>query len=150
MSQREHPTTPANGTSRPENPLPAARTEVPDSEVVPRAKRRSFTTAYKLRILSEADRCRKPGEIGALLRHEGLYSSNLTAWRRQREAGELGTKKRGKPAADPAAKELKKLRRENERLQKRLEKTETIIEVQKKLSVLLGLTSDDHQKGGAK
>ena len=150
MSQHQTNTTPSNGVKRPEHPAP-------DAEVVPQqepqqeqAKRRSFTTAYKLRILAEADRCRKPGEIGALLRREGLYSSNLTAWRRRREAGELGTKKRGKPALDPAAKEMKKLRLENERLQKRLEKAETIIEVQKKLCALLGLSSEENPKSGTK
>jgi transposase-like protein len=89
--------------------------------------------------LHEADHCTHPGQIGALLRREGLYSSHLTTWRRQREQGELGTRKRGHPAADPAVKEVVRLRRENARLQVRLEQAETIIAVQKKLCSLLGL-----------
>jgi transposase len=123
-----HPTHP-NGT-------PA----VPQTEVVARPKRRTFSAAYKRSILEEADRCTQPGEIGALLRREGLYSSNLTTWRRQRERGELDGAKRGRKPASDEAKELKRLQRENQRLKQKLEQAETIIEVQKKLSQLLGLT----------
>lgn len=117
----------------------------PETEVTPRPKRRQFSAAYKLRILEEADQCTESGEIGALLRREGLYSSNLTRWRRQREEGQLQgltPKKRGRKKAerDERADELEKLRREKARLEERLEKAETIIEVQKKLSALLGLT----------
>jgi transposase len=115
--------------------------EVPDPEVVPRAKRRQFSAKYKLRILSEADQCTQRGEIGALLRREGLYSSHLTTWRKQRDRGQLEgltPKKRGRKP-DPQAAELARLQRENERLQARLEQAETIIEVQKKLSQMLGL-----------
>ena len=117
---------------------------VPDPEVVPMAERRRFSVEYKLRILEEAEQCTEPGEIGALLRREGLYSSYLSRWRRARERGSLNAlrpQKRGrKPSADPKlAKEVADLRRENERLQKKLETAETIIEVQKKLSQLLGL-----------
>jgi len=115
--------------------------EVPDPEVVPRAKRRQFSAKYKLRILSEADQCTQRGEIGALLRREGLYSSHLTTWRRQRDRGQLAgltPKKRGRKP-DPQAAELTRLQRENERLKARLEQAETIIEVQKKLSQMLGL-----------
>jgi transposase-like protein len=115
--------------------------EVPDPEVVPQAKRRQFSAKYKLRILTEADQCIQRGEIGALLRREGLYSSHLTTWRRQRERGQLAgltPKKRGhKP--DPQAVELARVQRENERLKARLGQAETIIEVQKKLSQMLGL-----------
>jgi len=118
---------------------------VPDPEVVQRAKRRFFTTGYKLRILNAADGC-KQGEIGALLRREGLYSSNLSTWRRQRERGELGQKKRGRPGIDPKVKEVARLRAQNARLAVKLEQAETIIEVQKKLSVLLGLTNEATQK----
>lgn len=110
-----------------------------DSEVVPRATRRRFSTSYKLRILAQADRCTKKGEIGALLRGEGLYSSHLSTWRTQRDQGELGSKKLGRPAGDPSEKEMAHLRRENERLQAKLDKAEIIIDVQKKLSSLLGL-----------
>ena len=115
--------------------------EVPDPEVVPRAKRRQFSAKYKLRILTEADQCTQQGEIGALLRREGLYSSHLTTWRRQRDRGQLAglsSKKRGRKP-DPQAAELARLQRENEQLKARLEQAETIIEVQKKLSQMLGL-----------
>jgi len=115
--------------------------EVPDPEVVPGAKRRHFSAKYKLRILTEADQCSGRGEIGALLRREGLYSSHLTSWRRQRDRGQLAgltPKKRGRKP-DPQAAELARLQRENARLKARLEQAETIIEVQKKLSQMLGL-----------
>jgi len=115
--------------------------EVPDPEVVAQAKRRRFTAKYKQQILEEVDQCDQPGQIGALLRREGLYSSHLTTWRRQRAAGQLQglrSKKRGRKP-DPQAAELAQLRRENERLKVRLEQVETIIEVQKKLSQMLGL-----------
>ena len=115
--------------------------EVPDPEVVPRAKRRQFSAKYKLRILTEADQCTQRGEIGALLRREGLYSSHLTTWRRQRDRGQLAgltPEKRGRKP-DPQADELARLQRENEQLKARLEQAETIIEVQKKLSQMLGL-----------
>ena len=126
------------------------KSEVPNPEVVPQAKRRRFNAKYKLRILEEADACREPGEIGAMLRREGLYSSYLTAWRRQREQGQLDAlsrKKRGrKPSIDEAlAKELDALKRENQRLESRLQQAETIIEVQKKLSGLLGLALNENQ-----
>jgi transposase-like protein len=107
---------------------------------VARPKRRNFSAAYKLRILDEADRCTEPGAVGALLRREGLYSSNLTTWRRQRERDELAGAKRGRKPASDEAKERKRLERENQRLKRKLEQAETIIEVQKKLSQLLGLT----------
>jgi transposase-like protein len=120
--------------------------KIPDPEVVPRAKRRQFTTEYKLRILEEADCCTEPGQIGALLRREGLYSSHLSKWRKlrarwQREA--LAPQKRGRPPQDPTAAELAQLRRENERLRAQLEQAELIIDVQKKLAQLLGLGTDE-------
>lgn len=118
---------------------------VPDPEVVPKAKRRQFTAEYKLRIVREADACTEPGQIGSLLRREGLYSSYLCTWRRQREEGPLqalSSKKRGRKGQDPSAEELAQLQRENERLRARLEQAEIIIGVQKKLSKLLGLTMD--------
>lgn len=119
---------------------------IPDSEVRPKAERRRFTAEYKLRILTEADACRKRGEIGALLRREGLYSSHLDKWREQRRSGALqalAPQKRG-PKPDPQAAEIAQLRRENERLQQRLQRAETIIEVQKKLSALLGLPTSEN------
>ena len=115
--------------------------QYPDPEVTPKAKRRRFKAEYKLRILAEADGCTQPGEIGALLRREGLYSSHLTTWRWQREEGQLqglSGRKRGRKA-DPQAAEVARLRRENEQLQGRLNQAEVIIDVQKKLSGLLGL-----------
>jgi len=122
--------------------------KVPDPEVVPQAKRRRFTAEYKLRILEEVDQCQEPGAIGALLRQEGLYSSYLTSWRRQRAADQLQglrPKKRGRKP-DPQAVELARLQRENERLKARLEQAETIIEVQKKLCWLLDLPTAERDE----
>jgi transposase len=114
-----------------------------DPEVVPKATRRQFSAAEKLRVLHEADACTQPGQIGALLRREGLYSSQLAKWRRLRARGQLQAltpQQRGpKVVADPLADELASLRRENARLQAQLTRAETIIDVQKKLSQLLGL-----------
>lgn len=123
-------------------------TKIPDPEVVPKAKRRQFTAKYKLRIVEEADACTEAGEIGALLRREGLYSSHLSNWRQLRKDGQLqalSAKKRGRKAQDPSVAELAKLRRENERLRARLEQAEMIIDVQKKLSQLLGLTPTESE-----
>ena len=122
----------------------AAASERSDPEVLEKARRRRFTAKYKRGILEEAERC-GPGQIGALLRREGLYSSHLTTWRRQREAGALealGPRKRGRKATvrDARAQRLGELERENERLRHRLAQAETIIEVQKKVSSLLGIT----------
>ena len=119
----------------------------PDPEVPAKARRRRFTAKYKLRILAKADRCSKPGDVGKLLRQEGLYSSLLARWREQREAGALAAltpKKRGrKPRpVDPQAKRVAELERENARLRQRLEKAETIIEVQEKLSLILGMEEE--------
>jgi transposase-like protein len=118
----------------------------PDPEVVPKAKRRQFTAKYKLRILEEADRCTERGQIGKLLRREGLYSSHLSKWRQQRARGQLqglAPKKRGRKGQDPSVAELARLRRENERLRVQLEQAEVIIDVQKKLAKLLGLNTDE-------
>lgn len=114
----------------------------PDPEVAPKAQRRRFSAQYKLDILTEADNCTERGAIGALLRREGLYSSHLTTWRKQREDGVLnglqGPKRGRKP--DPQAARIAQLRRENEQLRSRLERAEQIIDVQKKLAQLLGTT----------
>lgn len=120
--------------------------QAPEPEVLPRAKRRQFSAEYKLQILEEADGCTKRGQIGALLRREGLYSSHLHKWRQQRSLGQLeglSAKRRGRKAPDPTEAEMARLRRENERLRARLEQAELIIDVQKKLSGLLGLTEDE-------
>lgn len=120
----------------------AGQTERPDSEV--KTPYRRFSAKEKLRILEEADACTEPGEIGALVRREGIYSSYLSRWRRARDRGQLdglGGKKRGpKRGVDQElAAENAALRRENKRLGRRLKQAETIIEVQKKLSQMLGL-----------
>jgi transposase len=123
-------------------PQPPARPR-PDPEVVASAKRRTFTAAYKLRILAEADTAAAhPGAIGALQRREGLYSSHLVTWRREREAGilkGLTPRQRGpKSKRNPQDEEMQRLRRENQRLTERLRKAEIIIDVQKKVGALLG------------
>jgi transposase len=119
-----------------------------DPEVNAKPERRRFSAEYKRRILEEADACTEAGQIGALLRREGLYSSNLVHWRRQRAEGALkalSPKKRG-PKPDPLADENAALRRRIERLEADLKRAETIIEVQKKLSELLGLPDPSGQK----
>ena len=126
-----------------------AKPHVTDSEVVPRARRRHLSNADKRRILDAADRCTKPGEIGALMRREGVYSSSLSTWRRQREVAELAAlapQKRG-PKLDANRTEtlhIAQLTRENERLKSRLDKAMLVIEVQKKLATLWGYTLDDN------
>lgn len=119
-----------------------------DSEVKSKADRRKFTAEYKLRILAEADACTETGQVGALLRREGLYSSHLTHWRQHRADGSLkalSPKKRG-PKPDPMAAENTALRRRIERLESDLKRAETIIEFQKKLCEILGLTDPGSQK----
>ena len=117
-----------------------------DPEVVERAARRRFTPQYKLRIVRQAEQCSTPGEVGALLRREGLYSSNLSAWRKQRDSGALASMsatKRGRRAKlSVQDKELEGLRRDNERLRGKLVQAEKIIEEQKKLSEVLGVSLD--------
>jgi len=119
----------------------------PDPEVCEKKPRRRFTAAYKLRILKEFDACTQPVEKGTLLRREGLYHSNICTWSRQREKGELqglAPKKRGRKVkeANPLAKSVAQLERENRRLNEKLRKAETIIEVQKKVSEILGISQD--------
>jgi transposase len=117
---------------------------VEEVEVVAKAERRRFTAEYKLRVLHEADRCKQPGEIGALLRREGLYWSNLITWRKQRQSGELaglrgkrrGPKRREK---NPLANRVRELERENVQLKRRAERAEGIVELQKKVSEILGI-----------
>lgn len=116
----------------------------PDPEVPEKATRRKFSAEYKLRILRLADSCTDSGSLGSLLRKEGLYSSHLTTWRRQRKQGMLKglePAKRGRKATEPnpLMPELARLRKENQRLEKRLKRAELIIEVQKKVSQMLGL-----------
>ena len=116
----------------------------PDPEVPEKKRRRKFTAKYKLSILAEADLCTEPGQLGALLRREGLYSSHLTTWRRQREEGlldALSPKKRGrkKKFKNPLADQVARLERDNRRLQQKLKQAELIIEAQKKMSEILGV-----------
>jgi transposase len=111
---------------------------VPDPEVTEKAVRRRFSAEYKLRILKEADACTKQGQLGALLRREGLYSSNLTLWRRQIDEG-LVSKKRGPAtrAPDPNVRRIAQLEKDTARLTHKLKQAELIIEVQKKVAALL-------------
>ncbi len=113
---------------------------VADPELVERARRRRFTAEYKLRVLREADACSRPGEVGALLRREGLYSSLLTEWRRAREVGALEAleRPRGRRAPHPLEAENATLRRRAERAEAELEKARKVIEVQGNVSALLG------------
>ena len=118
---------------------------IPDPEVTDKAERRRFTAKYKLSVLQQVDASTEPGSKGAILRREGLYSSNLNTWRRQRDEGSLAAltpKQRGRKAvpADPVSLENEQLRKENARLAKRLKQAELIIDVQKKVSQLLGIT----------
>jgi len=114
------------------------------TEVTEKAKRRTFPVEYKRKIVKEADACKAPGDIGALLRREGLYSSQLANWRAARERGELAvgaaTKKRGPTATppDPRDKKIAEQEREIARLTKRAERAEAITEIQKKVAALLG------------
>jgi transposase len=117
------------------------------------AQRRRFTAEEKLRILEEADACTEPGEVGSLLRREGIYSSYLTKWRRARDRGQLsvgdGQKRGPNPSSDAALRrELAKLQREKKQLQARLDQAQTIIDVQKKLSTLLGLNLEESESDG--
>lgn len=111
-----------------------------DPELVQRALRRRFDAAYKLRVLGEADACTEPGEIGALLRREGLYSSLLSGWRTQRELGALAAleKPRGRPHGDPRDRQISELRRQIERLEGDLATARRVCEVQGNVSALLG------------
>jgi len=115
----------------------------PNPEVLARAKRRTYTGEFKQKVLAEADQARGSGEIGAVLRRHGLYSSHLTKWRQERKSGileGLAPQKRGpKSKANPLTAENQKLQRANERLTDRLRKAEIIIDVQKKVAMLLGL-----------
>jgi len=119
-----------------------------DPEVTERAKRRRFTAEYKLRILRKADACKGDGDIGALLRREGLYSSQLAAWRRRRdELAKSGLKasKRG-PKGKVVDPRIKQLTRENARLKRRLERVELMLDIQKKASEMLGIPLNQPNK----
>lgn len=141
-----------SGGSGREGASTVANARRPDPEVTPQARRRTLTAKYKLSILEKVDACRDPGQLGSLLRREGLYSSSLKRWRRQREKGSLtglAPRQRG-PRPDPDKELLKrvaKLEKENQRLADKLEKAELIIEVQKKWHDCWGPSSRRTGKG---
>ncbi len=142
------------GHEKPAEPGDEHRPVVPEPEVEEKATRRRFSAEYKLQVLREIESCPEGG-IGAILRREGLYSSHIITWRKQRDQGMLSglaPKKRGpktKKRKDPIALENAKLRREAERLKQRLEQAEKIIAVQKKVSEILGIplrTPEDEER----
>ena len=118
----------------------------PDPEVIDKPSRRRFSPSYKLRILEEVDGCTEPGEVGRILRREGLYSSSLATWRKAARNGSLRalSKKRGrKPERNPLDEKVRKLERQNARLENELRKAHLIIDVQGKVAGLLGISLDD-------
>jgi transposase-like protein len=130
------------GSTMATSPVPAMPMTAPDPEVRAVAKRRQFTAAYKLAVVEEADRCSSPGAIGALLRREGLYSSHLTMWRRERAAGALaalGVRRGRKARLTAEQRRIVELQSRCARLERELAQAHTIVEVQKKLCTLLGL-----------
>ena len=145
---------PQGGPPKEVNSPQAVASVLPDPEVPAKAARRRFTAEYKLRVLTLADACNEPGCLGKLLRREGLYASNLDTWQRQRERGvltALSPKKRGRKESvrDPLHAENEKLRKENERLTSRLRQAEIIIDVQKKISQILGIPLATPENGGS-
>lgn len=151
-NKEKQPTLRALGGADQQAQEPPHTSSPPESEVIAKAQRRQFTSEYKLRILREAGSSRNSGDIGALLRREGLYSSLLTTWRRQREKGRLNAatgQQRGPRGSlkTPAEVELGLQRKENRRLAKRLARAELVIEIQKKVSELLGVSLPPLPKG---
>ena len=143
---------PAPGVEERSDEAPGAgggtRAAPPDPEVVAKPTRRQFTAEYRLRVLEEADRCTEPGEVGRLLRREGLYSSHLTAWRKARRKGSLqglSSKKRGaKPSErNPLDAKVRALEAKVARLEKELHTAHTILDVQGKVAGLLGFNLND-------
>jgi len=146
------PTTAAAAT--PEGLAAGNGKPMPDPGVPEKPVRRRFTAEYKIRVLREADRCAEPGQLGALLRREGLYSSHLSTWRQQRDEGTLAgltPKRRGRKANPdaPLIAENQRLKRETQRLAAKLRQAETIIEVQKKLSEMLGIPLPPSDSSGS-
>lgn len=139
---------PALGVEERSDETPSAGAGRPDPEVVAKPTRRQFSAAYRLRILEEAERCTEPGEVGRLLRREGLYSSHLTQWRRARREGSLAglaPRKRGvKPApGNPLDGKVRALEAKVARLEKELRTAHTILDVQGKVAGLLGFSLND-------
>jgi len=149
--ERSEPELPGGGATSAAAEAP--KSARPDPEVLPQAKRRRYSAKYKLEILKKTDALAESGEVGALLRREGLYYSHLRTWRRQREEGSLAglaPKKRG-PKPDPdreVRQRIAQLEKENRRLADRLEKAELIIDVQKKISRILGIEQPPYEKEG--
>ncbi len=142
-------------THRQTDPTAGHEAVPPSPEVVEKPKRRRFTVDYKQRILDAADACKEPGEVGALLRREGLYSSHLSAWRRQRKAG-LKPKKRGRKGKTPEQrrvaeleKELKKSKREKSKLEAKLRRANLMLDLQKKVSEILGIPLSPPESDGS-
>ena len=126
--------------------------KVADPEVPAKARRRRFTKSYKLEILEEADRCGRPGELGALMRREGLYWSHLSKWRQQRDQGQLeslSARKSTQTKGQAGPRRIRELEARNRKLQRDLDQARTIIDVQKKLSEMLGLTTDPHSRSSS-
>jgi transposase-like protein len=135
-------------------PNDGARPAPPSTEVTERPIRRQFTAAYKLSIVQEADRCTEFGQIGAMLRREGLYHSHLDKWRKLRASGDLESltpRKRGPKSVAPnlLSKEIEQLRRENAKLEKKLKKAQLVIEFQKKVAALLKMPLDETDDEGS-
>lgn len=138
--------------SRSEAGSSGAAAPPPSTQVHLRPKRRSFGAGFKLTILQEVDACRAPGEIGAILRREGLYYGHLAKWREQRRHGALAAlsaRPRGPKPAPAEVKEIVRLRRENEQLRRQLEKANLCLEIQKKTSELLGIPLNPLHSGGS-
>jgi len=139
---KEKPTPPSLGEGKRSAAAPV------DPEVVDKPVRRRFTSEYKLRIIQEADRCTDPGEVGRLLRREGLYTSHLSAWRKAARTGSLkalGEKRGRKSKRNPLEEKVRKLEREKAQLEQELEKAHLIIDVQGKVAGLLGLSLNDEK-----
>lgn len=136
------------GEERSDEAAHAGASAAPDAEVVAKPKRRRFSAEYRLRILEEADRCTQPGEVGLLLRREGLYSSHLTAWRKAREEGALRgltPRKRGAKSKvrNPLEPKVAELEAKVTRLERELHQARTIMDVQEKVAGLLGFSLED-------
>ena len=134
----------ATGVSADESPIAGSPGTIPDPEVLDRARRRRFTAEYKRKFLKQADACTRPGELGALLRREGVYSSSLNSWRASRQRGEIAglePKKRGPKTTpvDPRDRQIAELVREGKKYKARAERAEALVAVQKKLSIILGI-----------
>lgn len=153
MNELQERRPPSKGPERSGGPFDGGATGGrPSPEVPERPTRRTFTAEYKVRIVEEAEACTEPGEIGALLRREGLWSSSLSRWRRQYRAGALKSlreRKRGPraPAGGALARENTELKRRVKRLEGRLERAEKLLEIQKKVSEILGIPLEGGEEG---